>query len=160
VASGNNNSVQRFNGTNGSFLNTAVTNGAGGINLPIGVVFAADGSLCVASFNSHKVARFNPATGAQLTDAAPVGSGGLNGPNFMIIRPPPAPPTLRLVLQGTNALLTWSNQGGIFRPEQTEQLSPNVDWIDVTNSVVASNNLRSVTLPLEAVQRFFRLVWP
>jgi WD40 repeat protein len=64
VATESANSVLRFNGTTGAFIDTFVTAGSGGLNHANGVRFGPDGDLFVASGISDAILRYNGKTGA------------------------------------------------------------------------------------------------
>ncbi|MCP4783031.1 MAG: protein kinase [Fuerstiella sp.] len=67
VASINTDSILRYNGTTGAFLDTFVPTGSGGLDNPIGMLFDADGNLNVASGLSHEVLRYGAASLATFT---------------------------------------------------------------------------------------------
>jgi hypothetical protein len=160
VVSGNDNVVQRFNGTNGVFLNTFILGGA--LALPIGVEIGPDGNIYVASFGNHKVARFSSTNRAYLGDFVIEGSGGINGPNFMLFRPPApvVPPVLGISATGTNVLLAWNTNTTGFRLEATSQLASNTAWLMLTNAASLVNGSNIVALPVAATNQFFRLANP
>jgi DNA-binding beta-propeller fold protein YncE len=56
--------VQRFNGTTGAFLNTFVTSGLGGLNNPHSLAFGPNGNLFVTNNRGANVLQYNGATGA------------------------------------------------------------------------------------------------
>ena len=67
VASFNNDSVLRFDGASGAFLDTFVTAGSGGLDGPdAGITFGPDGNLYVPSFWNDQVLRYDGTTGAFL----------------------------------------------------------------------------------------------
>ena len=164
AVSGNNNAVQRFNGTNGTFISTFVPNGVGSLNLPIGIVIGPDGNFYVASFNNNKVARFSAADGTYLGDFVSAASnGGLSGPNFMVFRPlanRELLPTLSISLSATNVLLAWPTNSTGFTLEQSLALASNGNWIPVTSNVVVVSGSNVATLPRGEENRFFRLAKP
>ena len=67
----------RYDGTNGTFIDTFVPAGAGGLAQPFGCKFGPDGHLYVVSGNNNRVVRFNGASGAPLGDFT---TGGLAFP--------------------------------------------------------------------------------
>jgi DNA-binding beta-propeller fold protein YncE len=160
VASGNNNNVQRFNGTNGTFLDSFVPTGTGGLNLPIGLLFGPDANLYVASFNNKKVARFSWTTGAYLGDFVTNGSGGLSGPNFMLFRPKGSlsSPKLSIARAGTNVVLSWETNAVGFHLQERSTVTSNAVWVDLTNSSGADSNM--VQIPIRTNNSFFRLKNP
>src|SRR5688572_32858219 len=64
VASAGNDSVLRYNGTNGAFMDTFVTSGSGGLDYPVTLIFRPDGLLYVSSQLNDRVLRFNATNGA------------------------------------------------------------------------------------------------
>lgn len=65
VASFDNDSVRRYNGTTGAFIDVFVPTGSNLLNGPdAGMIFGADGNLYIPSYFSHRVLRFNGTTGA------------------------------------------------------------------------------------------------
>jgi hypothetical protein len=63
VGSFNTNSVLRYNGTTGAFIDTFVSAGAGGLTGPGYLAFRPDGYLYVSSQNDGAVYRYNATTG-------------------------------------------------------------------------------------------------
>lgn len=85
VASAGNDSVLRYNGTNGAFLNAFISPGAGGLDYPVALVFRS-GSLYVSSQLNNQILRYDPVTGGFLNAFVPanaMANGGLNGPSDM-----------------------------------------------------------------------------
>jgi streptogramin lyase len=72
VGSQGNNSVLRYDGTTGDFIDTFVPPGGGGLYTPRGFVFGPDGNLYVISQNT--VLRFDGTTGAPLPASGQTGS--------------------------------------------------------------------------------------
>lgn len=99
VANSQANTVQRYNGTSGSFIDNFVPAGSGGLSGPTGLAFGPDGNLYVGSFSTNSVKRYNGATGAYIGDFVSAGSGGLNGSNYILfanIAAVPEPTTIAL----------------------------------------------------------------
>lgn len=69
--------VKRFNGTTGHFIDAFVAPGAGGLSVPSNLSFGPDGNLYVSSGGTGEVKRFNGTTGAFMGDFVNEGSGGL-----------------------------------------------------------------------------------
>jgi hypothetical protein len=69
------NSVLRYSGTTGNFLDEFVPAGSGGLNFPRGIVFGPDGNLYVNSSNNSSVMRYDGNTGDPLP--APGQSGAI-----------------------------------------------------------------------------------
>jgi len=79
VASFGNNTVLRYNGTTGAFMNTFVTPGLGGLASPHGSAFGPGGDLFVGSAGTNQVLRYDGLTGA--SKGVFIGSGtGLVNP--------------------------------------------------------------------------------
>ena len=88
VGSNNTNSILRYDGMTGDFIDTFATGGgASGLSEPMSVVFGPDGNLYVAGFSSHNVVRYNGTTGAFMDVFVAAGSGGLNSPEDMTFGP-------------------------------------------------------------------------
>ena len=62
--------VKRFDSATGAFVDTFVTAGRGGLDVPGGLAFGPDGDLYVVSRGSARVLRFSGVTGAFLNVAA------------------------------------------------------------------------------------------
>ena len=80
MASFGNDRVLRYEGTDGTFIDTFVAPGAGGLDGPEGLAFGADGHLYVASSGTHSVLRYNGTTGAFINIFVAAHAGGLDGP--------------------------------------------------------------------------------
>jgi outer membrane protein assembly factor BamB len=81
-------SILRFDGASGAFLDAFVADDpgtpqdeSGGIQKPTSAIFGPDGHLYVGSFDGDDVRRFDGASGAFLDVFVAAGSGGLNGPD-------------------------------------------------------------------------------
>ncbi len=66
-------------------------------------------------------------------------------------------PLIALNNSGTNLTLQWPDWAGNLRLYWTTNLSPPVAWNAVTNLPVSTNGLRTLGLPMEEGQRFYRL---
>ena len=66
VSSRSNDSVLRYSGTTGDFLDVFIPAGLGGVSSPRGLVFGPDGNLYVNSFDTNSVLRYDGSTGAFL----------------------------------------------------------------------------------------------
>ena len=64
VGSFSQDSVRRYDGANGAFIDVFVSAGSGGLNGSDGVTFGPDGNLYVSSRSTNQVLRYNGATGA------------------------------------------------------------------------------------------------
>jgi len=86
VASANTDSVLRYNGSTGAFIDVFIQNGANGLpanalDYPVDMALGPDGALYVSSQLNDSVLRFNPATGAFLGTFVTGASAGLDGPS-------------------------------------------------------------------------------
>lgn len=78
VSSSLTDSVLRYNGQTGAFIDTFATEEKG--SEPDGLSFGPDGNLYIANFRTNNILRYNGKTGAFIDTFVPSGSGGLNGP--------------------------------------------------------------------------------
>jgi hypothetical protein len=76
VGSSNTNTVNRYNGTTGAFIDTFVSAGSGGLNGPGRLTFRPDGFLYVSSSNNGAVYRYSATTGAFVSTVVPISTGG------------------------------------------------------------------------------------
>jgi streptogramin lyase len=74
VTSQNDDSVKRYSGTTGDFIDSFVDSRSGGLSYPTGVVFGPDGNLYVSSFNTGQVLRYDGTTGAPLAAPGQLGA--------------------------------------------------------------------------------------
>lgn len=88
VVSEENDSVVRFNGDTGAFIDRFVWNDpmtpgddTGGLDAPTGLTFGPDGHLYVCGFNSDNVIRYDGSSGNFMDVFVAAGSAGLNGPD-------------------------------------------------------------------------------
>ena len=79
IASQATNSILRFDGKTGAFLDTFVASNSGGLISPIHMVFGPDGNLYVTSIFSSSVLRYNGSTGDFIDNFVAPGTGGLTG---------------------------------------------------------------------------------
>ena len=63
VASSGTNSVKRFDGLSGIFVDDFVASNSGGLSSPRGMVFGPDGNLYVTGYLSNAVHRYDGSTG-------------------------------------------------------------------------------------------------
>src|SRR5262249_56178530 len=77
------NTVKRYNGATGAFIDTFAS--GGGLRFPGGITFGPDGNLYVTSGFSNSVLRYDGKTGAFL-DAFATG-GGLSVPTGLVFGP-------------------------------------------------------------------------
>jgi hypothetical protein len=74
------NSVLRFNGATGEYIDTFVSPGSGGLTQVAGLNFGPDNNLYICNNTSDNVLRFDGTTGAFIDAFIPPGSGGLGHP--------------------------------------------------------------------------------
>jgi DNA-binding beta-propeller fold protein YncE len=85
VASFETDSILRYDGTTGAFLDVFVGTGSGGLDGPdAGTKFGPDGHLYVPSYWNHRVLRYDGATGASLGAAIAPQAGGLRNPRDVV----------------------------------------------------------------------------
>jgi hypothetical protein len=71
---------------------------------------------------------------------------------------PATPPSLTATRSGTNVVVSWPKaQGAGFTLQETESLSPPVNWKAVTQPVMDTGDTSSVTLPATKPATFYRL---
>jgi DNA-binding beta-propeller fold protein YncE len=87
VTSGGTNSVLRYDGQTGAYLEIFISSGSGGLSMPTGLAFGPDGHVYVASFGSSKILRYDGHTGAFLDVFVPTGTGGLARPQTPVFGP-------------------------------------------------------------------------
>ena len=95
----------------GSFLETFVASGSGGLDAPVDLAFGPDGHLYVTSFGGDAVLRYSGSTGAFLGTFVASGSGGLDSPEFLTFGPDN---NLYVSSAGSDAVLRYSGSTGAF----------------------------------------------
>lgn len=85
VSSALTDSVLRYDGQNGAFIDTFAS--GGGLGVPVGMAFGPDGNLYVASNSNDNVLRYDGQTGAFIDTFIPSGSGGLINPLGLVFGP-------------------------------------------------------------------------
>ena len=80
-------SVFRYDGQNGAFIDQFVPAGSGGLGLPRDLIYGPDGNLYVNSDAFDKVLRYDGTTGAFIDKFVPDGSGGLSAPYGLVYGP-------------------------------------------------------------------------
>ncbi len=79
-------SVVRYDTATGSFVDSFVTAGSGGLDGAGGLAWMGDGDLLVTSFNTDSVKRYDGISGAFVEDFVTSGLGGLDGPIDLALR--------------------------------------------------------------------------
>ncbi len=110
VSSKDTDQVLRYDGQTGSFIDTFVSSGSGGVFGPRGVSFGPDGHLYVAS-RSHEVLRYDGQTGAFLNVFVTQGSGGLSEPRDLLFG---SDGHLYVTSAATNEVLRYDGHTGAF----------------------------------------------
>ncbi len=114
VAAFDGDSVLRYDGVTGQFLDTFIPAGTGGLNGPdAGMTFGPDGNLYVPSFFSNRVLKFDGKTGALLGTFA-----GGNG------TPMSRPRVIRFRGDGVAYITSWGNA-------RVLRYKPNGQFIDI-----------------------------
>ena len=79
--------------------------------------------------------------------------------NWFILRL--SPPEVGVAKLGTNLMMSWPSWASNFALYTTTNLPPSSGWALVTNSVVLSNTIEYITLPIDgSAKRFYRLSKP
>ena len=79
IVSEGTNSVKRYNGSTGAYIDDFVSSGSGGLSTPVGMAFGQDGNLYVSSYGTNGtngILRYNGTSGAFIDNFA---SGGRIG---------------------------------------------------------------------------------
>ena len=111
VSSQASDSVVRYDGFTGDFIDVFVPAGTGGMSVPHSVTFGPDGNIYVTNRNVSSVQRFDSATGAFIDDFVPAGSGGLGDPHSLVFGPDG---NLYVNSRGTNNVLRYDGTTGAF----------------------------------------------
>jgi hypothetical protein len=72
--------------------------------------------------------------------------------------PAPGPLLFVQLVDPQSIVLSWSIQERGYSLEASPALEPPV-WTPITNSIVETNNLQTVTLPAPGSPQFYRLIW-
>jgi streptogramin lyase len=83
VSSDNGNKVNRYQ-SDGTYVDTFVAAGDGGLNGASGMTFGDDGYLYVTSWRSDQVLRYDGLTGAFVDEFIGPENGGIDGPTFIM----------------------------------------------------------------------------
>jgi hypothetical protein len=156
VASGNQNTVQRFGDFTATYKGAFATNN---LNFPIGIEIGPDRNVYVASYGNDRVVRFNGVNGQYIDDFISAGSGGLNGPNFMTFRPPPAP-TLSVRKDFETVLVTWPVNWDYNRYQLFKSTTPDFAAAELITTIDASSQTNSARISTDSGAAFFRLEKP
>ena len=124
VASGQTDSVLRYDVETGEFLDEFVLSGSGGLEDPRGLAFGPDDNLYVSSFGTGEVLRYDGETGDFIDDFVPSGSGGLERPQDLLFGPDG---NLYVASSGDNAVKLYDGDTGEFIDDFVEAGSGGLD---------------------------------
>jgi hypothetical protein len=123
VTSADANAVLRYDGVNGSYIDTFVTPGSGGLSSPVGLAYGSDGNLYVTSYASNQLIRYSGTMGAFID----VVSSSLSGPESITLGPDGK---LYIANYGTNEVLQYdgsnlnsfvaAGSGGLSKPRDVK----------------------------------------
>ena len=108
VASSSTNSVLRYDGRTGAYVDAFVEADAGGLRGPHTAIFGPDGELYVSSGDSDRVLRYDGATGEFIDEFVPAGVSPLESPRGMVFGPDN---TLYVSSSGTSQVLNYRADG-------------------------------------------------
>jgi hypothetical protein len=119
VTSADTNAVLRYDSVTGSYIDTFVTPGSGGLSSPVGLAYGSDNNLYVTSYGSNQLLRYNGTTGAFID----VVSSNLSSPEGITLGPDGK---LYIATFGTNEVLQYDGSslnsfvtaasGGLSKP--------------------------------------------
>lgn len=156
VASGNQNTIQRFGDFTAAYKGAFATNN---LNFPIGIEIGPDANVYVASYGNNRVVRFDGVNGQYIDDFVPSSSGGLNGPNFMTFRPPPRP-TLTVTKHFDTVLVTWPANWDYNRYQLFKSPTPDFTAAELVTAIDASSQTNSARITIDSTSTFFHLEKP
>jgi uncharacterized repeat protein (TIGR03803 family) len=96
-------------------------------------------------------------SGSTLYGTASVDGAANDGAVFGLSVTLPAAPLLAITLSGTNVVLTWSTNAGVFNLESTTNLVPPAAWSTVSPTQVVVSGQNAVTNPISGTRKFYRL---
>jgi DNA-binding beta-propeller fold protein YncE len=111
VTSPGTNSVLRYDGASGAFIDAFIPPGSGGLNGPNGIQFRPDGRVYVGSAYSNEVFRYEATSGALVDVFVSAGSGGLNLPVEIRFGPDG---NLYVVSLFTSSIMRYDGMTGAF----------------------------------------------
>lgn len=112
--SGGTHAVLRFSGVDGSFIDTFVASGAGGLVGPSGLTFDRNGIMYVGSPTTDRVLRFDR-NGDYIGDFFPAGEGGLDSPVGITFGPDGDFYVASAGSPTTAAVLRYDGVSGVFK---------------------------------------------
>ncbi|MEM8778529.1 MAG: NHL repeat-containing protein [Cyanobacteria bacterium P01_G01_bin.49] len=124
VGSFNTNSVLRYNGLKGNFIDDFIPSSSGGLNGPVAITFGEDRNLYLISIFNHSILRYDGTTGAFIDDFVSSGSGGLFLPQDLTFGPDG---NLYVSSTGTDQVLRYDGQSGELIDEFVTENSGGID---------------------------------
>lgn len=112
IASGNTNSILRYDLKTKEFMGAFVPPGSGGLTLPVGLEFGPDGNLYASSSATNEVLRYNGKTGEFIDKFVPSGVGGLLNPKAVRFGGPNS--DLYVISSDTNTVVQFDRTSGAF----------------------------------------------
>ncbi len=88
VTTETNHSVKRYDAITGAFIADFIPRASGGLNTPVGLVFASDGKVYVGSSGTNQILRYDGVSGAFQDVFAGDPTEPINGPVFITERAP------------------------------------------------------------------------
>jgi hypothetical protein len=104
-------SITRYNGTTGAYVDTFVASHSGGLTLMGYFHFGPDGNIYIPSAQTNSVKRYSGKTGAYIDDFVAEGSGGLQWPSDAVFGPDG---NLYVASYDTNQVLKYNGSTGAF----------------------------------------------
>lgn len=120
VSSGFSDAVLRFDGTTGAAKPPFVTPQSGGLRVPQGLAYGADGNLYVASSTTAQIKRYHGVTGAFLGNIL---GTGIQYPND-IVAPPPAGPAPADGQAASGVYFVSSSEPELLPPNPAPSVAP------------------------------------
>jgi DNA-binding beta-propeller fold protein YncE len=146
VASFETDSILRYEGKTGLFVDAFVPSQSGGLNGPdAGIVFGPDGCLYVPSYWTDEVLRYHGSTGAFIDAFVSSGSSAMKRPRTLVFR--------------SDGLLLVSGEGsnGIFRYDRLgNPVDKFITWMKPTGFAISplDGNVYATSSQFNAVQYF------
>ena len=105
------NTILRFNGKTGQFIDTFVSERSGGLLGPHDMAWGPDGNLYVSSHGTHEIKCYNSKNGAFLGDFVRAQSGGLDHPSGLRFGPDG---NLYVSSQGNHLIKRYNGRTGAY----------------------------------------------
>ena len=153
-----NHAVLSVNGASGLAISASATDLDGTVT---NVQFYAGNTLIGSATSSPwSMVWSNAASGGYVLKAIATDNTGMTGisaPVSVALTVSQPPPSLNINLLGTNLLLTWPTGNEAVVVQRATNLPVLPSWRNVTNEVVQSNNVKSVSVSPNTAAGFFRL---